>query len=114
MKKHLVTLVAVLVAALGLGLGTGAASGADRHEKPYRPHPKTIVDVSGSRLDGFRVRRYDGSVEELAPSREQRIGCRSGETQLDRVRCRTEIRVWSSALGDLRRSLNYTQALERR
>lgn len=112
MKQYVVTLVTVLVAAAGLGLGLGtSASGADRLEKPYKPHAKTIVEVTGSRFTGFRVHRFDGTVEELAPSKQQRVGCRVHDTRKARVKCRTEVRVWSSALGDLKRSINYTQAL---
>lgn len=113
MKKY-VALLALAFAGLfaGLALGSGglAAAHSAGHER-YVPHPKTIVEVTGDKLNGFEVWHYDGSSDNPPTDSEARAECAEYDTQVARVRCRTEVRVWYSALGDLRRSINYQQSL---
>jgi len=110
MKKHLLIVAAVLVAVAGLGVGTADLATADPPPSDV-PHPKTIVEVTGDRANGFGIHRYDGSAEFPPTSSEARAECSEYDTRVDRVRCRTETRVWYTALGELKRSIDYTQSL---
>lgn len=105
--------LALLVAGVALGstgLAVASPSGLpDPSERPYQPHPKTIVDVTGDAVHGFIVRHYDGTVD-TPPAREQaRAACREKTTEVLRTVCRQEVRIWHRDLADMRRSLNYTQ-----
>ena len=116
MKKPAVT-SAVTLAALafaGLALGSGGLAAADpsgAEAAPYVPHAKTIVEVKGDKKNGFAIFRYDGSADFPPTDSEARAECNEYDTRVARVRCRTEVRVWYSALGDLKRSINYQQSL---
>ncbi|HWM73911.1 MAG TPA: hypothetical protein VNQ53_09230 [Nocardioides sp.] len=123
MKKHAakyaVTLAALAFA--GLALGSGGLAAADPSgtptapdAAPYVPHPKTIVEVQGDKWNGFSIFRYDGSADFPPTNSEAKAECSEYDTRLDRVRCRTEVRVWYTDLGDLKRSINYQQALRRK
>ncbi len=113
MKKQALTLVALAFA--GLALGSGGLAAADPTGGPsaatYQPHPKTIVEVRGDKANGFDVRHYDGTADHPPTDSEARAECSEYDTRVARVRCRTEVRVWYSALGDLKRSINYQQSL---
>ena len=108
MKKHALTLVALAFAGLALGSGGLAVADATSHE----PHPKTIVEVGGDKANGFSIYRYDGTAEFPPTDSEARAECSEYDTRVARVRCRTEVRVWYSALGELKRSINYQQAMQ--
>ena len=112
MKKQSLTLVALAFA--GLALGSGGLAVADpTASAEYEPHPKTIVEVKGDKANGFSIFRYDGSSDFPPTDSESRAECSEYDTQVARVRCRTEVRVWYSALGDLKRSINYQQSLRK-
>ena len=112
MKKQSLTLVALAFA--GLALGSGGLAVADpAGSAEYEPHPKTIVEVKGDKANGFSIFRYDGSSDFPPTDSESRAECSEYDTQVARVRCRTEVRVWYSALGDLKRSINYQQSLRK-
>ena len=109
MKK---ILGAALVAAsftagsFGAGVAAGAASGG---QDAYKPVADTIVDITGDKVHGFTIKRYDGS--ELSPptDSEARAECREYDTELDRTRCRVETRVWYRDLGQTKRALNFAK-----
>ncbi len=107
----------VTLAALAFGgvvLGSGGLAAADPsgvEAAPYVPHAKTIVEVKGDKKNGFEIFRYDGSADFPPTDSEARAECNEYDTRVARVRCRTETRVWYSALGDLKRSINYQQSL---
>ena len=110
MKKYAVTLAALAFA--GLALGSGGLAAADRTSRTsaYVPHPKTIVEVTGDKANGFAIHHYDGSAEFPPTDSEARAECSEYDTRLARVRCRTEVRVWYRDLGDLKRAINYQQS----
>ncbi len=110
MKKHLITVAALLLAVAGLGVGTAGLATADPQPR-YVPHAKTIVEVTGDKYNGFGIYRYDGSADFPPTSSEAKAECSEYDTRVDRVRCRTETRVWYAALGELKRSIDYTQSL---
>ena len=114
MKKYAVTLAALTLAGIALGSGGLAAADQDKQEKPYVPHPKTIVEVTGDKYNGFGIHHYDGSAEFPPTNSEARAECSEYDTRLARVVCRKEVRVWYSALGDLKRSINYQQSLRKK
>jgi hypothetical protein len=112
MKKHVVTLVALAFAGLALGSGGLAAADASGGSgKSYVPPAKTIVEVTGDKQNGFSIYHYDGSADYPPTDSESRAECSEYDSQVARVRCRTEVRVWYAALADLRRSINYQQSL---
>jgi hypothetical protein len=107
--KHALTLVALALA--GLALGSGGLAAAEPNEGAYEPHPRTIVEVTGNKLDGFEIYRYDGTAEFPPTDSEALAECSEYATRVERVRCRTEVRVWYRDLRDLKRAINYQQAL---
>ena len=109
----LVTLAALALAGALLGSGGLAAADPSGPEAaPYVPHAKTIVEVKGDKANGFEIFRYDGTADFPPTDSETRAECNEYDTRVARVRCRTEARVWYSALGDLKRSINYQQSLQ--
>jgi len=110
MKKYAVIVAAVLTAA-GIAFGSGGLAAAEPDPGTYEPHPRTIVEVTGNKWDGFGIYRYDGTAEFPPTNSEARAECSEYATRVERVRCRTEVRVWYSALRDLKRAINYQQAL---
>ena len=100
--KHLVALVALL-ALLVPALARGAPPARTRASPPGG----TIVGVSGDRDEGFRVEHYDGSVDFTPTSSEARAECGEYARRVERVRCRTAVRVWYRDLGRLRQALDY-------
>ena len=106
------TLIGASVAAVAFtigGLGVGAAVGAPSapQDITYEPAAHTIVAVAGDKRDGWTVRHYDGTVDHLPADAETRAACRELDTEVERVRCRVELRVWYHDLGDLKEALNY-------
>jgi hypothetical protein len=69
--------------------------------------------VTGDKANGFSIWHYDGSSDFPPTDSEARAECSEYDTRIGRVRCRTEVRVWYSALGDLKRSINYQQSLQK-
>jgi hypothetical protein len=105
MKKYAVTLAALTFA--GLALGSGGLAAAE-------PDEKTIVEVTGDKYNGFGIHHYDGTAEFPPTNSEARAECSEYDTRLARVKCRTEIRVWYRDLGEMKRAINYQQALRSR
>jgi hypothetical protein len=106
-------IVVVLLAATGIALGSGGLAAAEQEPGPYEPHPRTIVEVTGNKLDGFEIYRYDGT-EEFPPTDSEALAeCSEYATRVERVRCRTEVRVWYRDLRDLKRAINYQQSLRK-
>lgn len=110
MKKHLVTLTA-LIAVAGVALGTGGLAAAE--PSSTAADPRTIVEVTGDKWNGFEIYRLDGTEEFPPTNSEAKAECSEYDTRLERVRCRTEVRVWYRDLGDLKRAINYQQSLRK-
>ncbi|MGZ4438428.1 MAG: hypothetical protein ACXVWZ_08580 [Nocardioides sp.] len=109
MKKPLAALVAtttVLVCGLGVSSATGAPSGP---QKVYEPTGDTIVDVSGDKLHGFTIRRYDGSVLTPPEASEAHAACAAMDPGLERIRCRVQARVWYRDLTQMKKAINYAK-----
>ncbi len=104
------TLIAATVGGALLALGGGAAADPIDPRAPYVPHDKTIVKVTGDKWNGFGIHRYDGTADFPPTSSEAKAECGEYSTRLERVKCRTEVRVWYGDLGDMKRSINYYRA----
>ncbi len=99
----LVAAVCAVVGALTVGVGglVGPADGA------VEPSPTTIVDVTGDRDNGFSIHFYDGSSAHPPTLSEARAECGEYATRAERIRCRTEVRVWYADLGAMKRTIAY-------
>lgn len=104
MKRLIATGTTLVVLALA---GTGAAL-ADTGPG-WTPPDKTIVEITGDKSNGFEIRHYDGT--ELFPptDSEARAECGEYDTRVQRVRCRTEVRVWYRELGRMKTALTWAQ-----
>ena len=111
MKRYVVTVTVLLAAAAGIAFGAGGLAAADPSEAGAAPHPRTIVEVTGDKWNGFEIYRYDGSAEFPPTNSEARAECGEYDTRVERVRCRTEVRVRYRMLGELRRSIDYQRSL---
>ena len=98
-------LVALVVLVAGGGLAWSAEAGADP------PSGATIVEVRGYRDTGFAIVHYDGRVDHPPTLSEGRAECGEYARQVERVRCRTALRVWYRELGRLKRALQYAHSL---
>lgn len=101
-----VFLVTVIVAALAVLLLSRPAGAAALR---WQPPPDTIVAVEGNAADGFTVFHYDGSTLSPPTDSEAAAECGEYDTRVQRVRCRTEVRVWYRDLADLRRALRFAE-----
>ena len=99
-----VSLVALVVLVAGGGLAWSAETGADP------PAGATIVDVRGDRDTGFVVVHLDGRVDHPPTLSEGRAECGEYARRVERVRCRTSLRVWYRELGRLKQALDYAHA----
>ncbi len=90
------------------GAVTTAQAGSDRHV--YEPPGNTIVRVEGDKANGFGILHYDGT--ELFPPTDSEAYAECGEYDrfVERVRCRTEVRVWYRDLTALKRALRYARS----
>ncbi|WP_435745438.1 hypothetical protein [Nocardioides sp. SYSU DS0663] len=101
----------VVVGGVGGGVGGAAAAGSGgASAATYEPHPSTIVEITGDKLHGFEIYRYDGTEQFPPVDSEARAECRGYDTQVLRVRCRTEVRTWYRDLGEMKRAINYAQS----
>jgi hypothetical protein len=98
-------LVALVVLVAGGGLAWSANAGADP------PAGATIVGVRGDRDTGFAIVHYDGRVDHPPTLSEGRAECGEYARRVERVRCRTGLRVWYRELGRLKRALEYAHSL---
>ena len=100
--KHLVALVA-LIALLVPALAWGGPPARTRASPPGG----TIVEVTGNAANGFEIRHYDGTSLYPPTDSEARAECGEYDRRVERVRCRTAVRVWYRDLGQLRQALAY-------
>ncbi len=90
----------VLVAAAALVAGSvGTALAVVGSSSTWVPPDDTIVDIRGDAANGFAIRHYDGSALFPPTDSEARAECSEYDTQVERVRCRTEVRTWYRDLG---------------
>lgn len=100
-RRGVATGVVATVTTAALALVGAQASAEDR----WVPPDDTVVRVSGTAADGFRVERYDGAVLHLPTTSEAVAECGEYDRRLTRTRCRVELRTWYRDLGDLKRAL---------
>ena len=105
---RLLGLPAALVALVVLVAGGGLAWSADAGADP--PAGATIVDVRGDRDTGFAIVHYDGRVDHPPTLSEGRAECGECARRVERVRCRTALRVWYRELGRLKRALDHAHS----
>lgn len=82
-------------------------------DKVYKPLPSTIVSVTGNKENGFEIRRYDGSEQFPPTDSEARAECNEYDTEVARVRCRSEVRTWYRDLAETKRAINYARSSAR-
>jgi hypothetical protein len=97
-------LVSLVVLVTGGRLAWSANAGADP------PAGATIVGVRGDRDTGFAIVHYDGRVDHPPTLSEGRAECGEYARRVERVRCRTGLRVWYRELGRLKRALEYAHS----
>jgi hypothetical protein len=102
--------IAVLVAAIGICFGVTGLALAGPDDGSYIPPDDTIVEITGDKQDGFTITHYDGSSISPPTDSEARAECSEYDTEVGRVRCRTEVRVWYRDLAQTKRALNYAQS----
>jgi hypothetical protein len=106
MRTQLIALTALLA---GL-LCTPALASASATDRVSEPAPKTIVQVEGDKANGFGIHYYDGTSIYPPTDSEAYAECGEYDRYADRVRCRTEVRVWYRDLRDLKRSIAYARS----
>lgn len=103
--KHVVALLATLAVLLASGgLAWSSAAGADP------PPGSTVVDVRGSRDHGFVIEHYDGTRVYTPTLSEGLAECGEYARHVDRVRCRTALRVSYRGFTRLKRALSYAHS----
>ena len=104
--KRGATAALILALTFAAGLLTAAlGSPADATAPRWTPPPDTITRIEGNKANGFTVHFFDGSEISPPTDSEARAECSEYDTRLQRLRCRTEVRVWYAALGDTKRAL---------
>ncbi|MDP2774419.1 MAG: hypothetical protein Q8O61_12775 [Nocardioides sp.] len=98
-----------LPTALAIGLLCAPALASDAPDRAYEPPPKTIIKVEGDKANGFGIYYYDGTSIFPPTDSESYAECGEYDRYVDRVRCRTEVRVWYRELGNLKRSIKYAR-----
>ena len=104
-KRFTKPLAFALVAAFAAVLVAVAAFPADAARHRWQPPPDTITRVEGDKANGFTVHYFDGTSISPPTDSEARAECSEYDTRVQRVRCRTEVRVWYAALGDTQQAL---------
>ena len=104
MKHGLALLAAIAVLLAAGGLARSSAAGADP------PAGATVVDVRGNRDNGFVIERYDGTRVYPPTLSEGLAECGEYARRIERVRCRTALRVSYRGIGRLKRALAYAHS----
>lgn len=107
--RTLVSLAAAAGVAVPLALGLGAA-GSPASSRVQPPPGDTIVEVTGDKENGFEIHYYDGTALYPPTDSEALAECSEYDRRVQRVRCRTQVRVWYRDLGDLKQALNWAHA----
>jgi hypothetical protein len=106
MKRYAASVLAAALALVAGCVGTAlAAPGA--HHSDWVPPDDTIVDVRGDAANGFAIRHYDGSTLFPPTRSEARAECEEYSTQVERGRCKSEVRTWYADLADMQTALRW-------
>lgn len=104
----LVVAAALLATSVGVPLGT--ASPTTAASQAPAPPPRTIVKVTGTKDEGFVVRRLDGSVSFPPTWSEAMAECAELSTAIQRARCTTFVRVRYADLLAIKRAIRYARS----
>ncbi len=97
-----------LAASAGVAAALTLALPATSLNSPAPPPPAdTVVAVSGNAENGFEIEYADGSALFPPTDSEARAECSEYDTRIERVRCRTEVRVWYRELAVLQQALEH-------
>jgi hypothetical protein len=105
----LVVAAALLATSVGVPLSTAAPTTAVSQAVAAWP-PRTIVKVTGTKDEGFVVRRLDGSVSFPPTWSEAMAECAELSTAIQRARCTTFVRVRYADLLAIKRAIRYARA----
>src|SRR6266540_2778150 len=113
MKRFVMAaVVAALVVVLG-GLSTAVALPASTTPTTttttWTPPGDTIVKITGDAANGFGIYYYDGSAAFPPTDSEALAECSEYYTYVERVRCKTEVRVWYRDLAQTKRAINWAR-----
>jgi hypothetical protein len=108
--SRLVTTLAVAVGVVLGAVGLAGAGAAGVVKSPSDFPANTIIEVSGDKANGFAIRRLDGTEQFPPTDSEARAECSEYDTQVARIRCRTEVRTWYRDLGELQAALDYAHS----
>lgn len=103
--------VAAALLATSVGVPLGAASPTTAVARAVTaPPPRTIVKVTGTKDEGFVVRRLDGSVSFPPTWSEAMAECAELSTAIQRARCTTFVRVRYADLLAIKRAIRYARS----
>ncbi|MDT0203792.1 hypothetical protein [Nocardioides sp. AE5] len=85
---------------------TMSPSSADEGDD-WTPPPETIIAIEGDAVNGFGIYHYDGTALFPPTDSEAQAECQEYDTQVERVRCRTEVRVWYRDLARMQLALRW-------
>lgn len=76
----------------------------------WEPPPRTVVKVTGNKRYGFRIYRYNGSVDHPPTLSEVYAECGVFHRRTRRVRCRTKARIWYRDLRRMKHAIRYARS----
>jgi hypothetical protein len=97
----------------GPSAGPSASPSAGTGRGEWVPPDGTIVRVTGDAANGFGIEHYDGTWLYPPTDSEAMAECGEYDTVVDRVRCRTEVRIWYRDLAKTRRAIRWARYDER-
>lgn len=109
-RRRVLHLCLILVLSGVALVGARSLAAADTPEPTWVPPADTIVRITGDAANGFGIHHYDGSALFPPTDSEALAECGEYATRVERVRCRTEVRVWYRDLAATRRAIRYQRA----
>jgi len=108
MRKYVASVIVAAVAMVAAGVGTALAQGGSAPAR-WVPPDDTIVKVTGNAEEGFGIEHYDGTALFPPTDSEARAECLEYDKRIQRVRCRTEVRVWYRDLAATKNALRWAR-----
>jgi hypothetical protein len=107
MRRYLASALAAAIALVAGSVGTALA--VTGSAGTWVPPDDTIVEIRGDAANGFAIRHYDGTSLFPPTDSEARAECNEYDTQVQRVRCRTEVRTWYRDLAQTQTALKWAR-----